>query len=128
LGVKTTHRPGGSIWTTIVYLLSALCEGFDVQAAGVTAAGINRELHATPSDLGLFFSAAGAGLLIASLVGGRVADRVGGKRVLITSISAFGAFSLLTAFAPTMSLLTGARFLTGVGLGGCTPQSNRACS
>lgn len=120
--MNAKHKPGGSIWTTIVYLLSALCEGFDVQAAGVTAAGIHRELHATPSDLGLFFSAAGAGLLIGSLVGGRVADRVGRKLVLIASIGAFGAFSLLTAFAPTMALLTGARFLTGLGLGGALPN------
>ena len=120
--MNATHPRGGSIWTTIVFLLSALSEGFDVQAAGVAAAGINRELHATPSDLGLFFSAAGAGLLIGSLVGGRIADRVGRKLVLITSITAFGAFSFLTAFAPTMSLLAGARFLTGIGLGGALPN------
>ena len=120
--MNSTHPRGGPIWITIVFLLSALSEGFDVQAAGVAATGINRELHATPSDLGLFFSAAGAGLLIGSLVGGRIADRVGRKLVLITSISAFGAFSLLTAFAPTMSLLTGARFLTGIGLGGALPN------
>jgi AAHS family 3-hydroxyphenylpropionic acid transporter len=122
LEVNAVHPRRGSISTTIVFLLSALCEGFDVQAAGVAAAGLNRELHATPSDLGLFFTAAGAGLLIGSLVGGRISDRVGRKLVLITSISAFGAFSLLTAFAPTMSLLTAARFLTGIGLGGALPN------
>src|SRR5215472_15815377 len=87
-GVNAVHQHGGSISTTIVFLLSALCEGFDVQAAGVAAAGINRELHATPSNLGLFFSAAGAGLLIGSLAGGRIADRVGRKLVLISPISA----------------------------------------
>jgi AAHS family 3-hydroxyphenylpropionic acid transporter len=102
--------------------LCALCEGFDVQAAGVAATGIARELHCTPADLGLFFSATGLGLLIGSLVGGAIADRRGRKPVLVASIGLFGAFSLLTATMPNLSLLVGARFLTGLGLGGAMPN------
>jgi AAHS family 3-hydroxyphenylpropionic acid transporter len=102
--------------------LSALCEGFDVQAAGVAATGIARELHCTPADLGLFFSATGIGLLIGSVLGGTIADRRGRKLVLVASISVFGAFSLLTSIMPNLSLLVGARFLTGLGLGGAMPN------
>jgi hypothetical protein len=72
--------------------LSALCEGFDVQAAGVAAPGITRELHCTPADLGLFFSASGLGLMIGSVIGGRISDRRGRKLVLVASIGVFGAF------------------------------------
>ena len=67
-------------------LLGALCEGFDVQSAGVAAAGLSRELHPTPQALGWFFSASGAGLLIGALIGGRMSDRVGRKLVLVTAI------------------------------------------
>jgi AAHS family 3-hydroxyphenylpropionic acid transporter len=102
--------------------LSALCEGFDVQAAGVAATGIARELHCTPADLGLLFSASGFGLLIGSVVGGTIADRLGRKPVLVASIGMFGAFSLLTAVMPNLLLLVGARFLTGLGLGGALPN------
>ena len=114
---RATHRFLGGLC-----FLSALCEGFDVQAAGVAATGIARELHCTPADLGLFFSATGIGLLIGSVVGGTIADRRGRKLVLVASISVFGAFSLLTAIMPNLSLLVGARFLTGLGLGGAMPN------
>src|SRR5215813_7282655 len=102
--------------------LCALCEGFDVQAAGVAATGITRELHCTPADLGLFFFASGVGLLIGSAVGGRIADRRGRKPVLVASIGMFGVFSLLTAAMPNLLLLAGGRFLTGLGLGGALPN------
>jgi MFS transporter, AAHS family, 3-hydroxyphenylpropionic acid transporter len=102
--------------------LSALCEGFDVQAAGVAATGIARELHCTPADLGLLFSASGFGLLIGSVVGGTIADRLGRKPVLVASIGMFGAFSLLTAVMPNLLLLVVTRFLTGLGLGGALPN------
>lgn len=112
-----THRFVGGLC-----FLSALCEGFDVQAAGVAATGMARELHCTPAGLGLFFSASGIGLLIGSVVGGAIADRRGRKLVLVASIGMFGAFSLLTAIMPNLSLLVGARFLTGLGLGGALPN------
>ena len=113
--------PAASRVTAILCFLSALCEGFDVQAAGVAATGITRELHCAPSDLGLFFSASGAGLLIGSVVGGLAADRWGRKITLTLSICMFGLFSLWTSFMPSLSLLTSARFLTGLGLGGAMP-------
>jgi MFS transporter, AAHS family, 3-hydroxyphenylpropionic acid transporter len=107
----------GGLW-----FLCALCEGFDVQAAGVAAAGMVRELHCIPADLGLFFGATGVGLLIGSAAGGSIADRRGRKPVLVVSIGAFGAFSLLTSFMPNLTLLAAARFLTGLGLGGALPN------
>jgi AAHS family 3-hydroxyphenylpropionic acid transporter len=112
----------GRVLLSGLWFLSALCEGFDVQAAGVAATGMVRELRCTPADLGLFFSATGIGLLIGSAVGGDIADRRGRKLVLVASIGAFGAFSLLTSFMPTLPLLAGARFLTGLGLGGALPN------
>ena len=56
------HRkpPPAPALTISLCLLGALCEGFDVQAAGVAAAGISHDLHPAPQALGLFFSASGA--------------------------------------------------------------------
>ena len=102
--------------------LAALCEGYDVQAAGVAAAGIAAEFHATPGELGLFFSAGGLGLALGSVLGGRIADRIGRKAVLVASIGSFGAFAVATTFAADMRMLTAMRVLMGLGLGGAMPN------
>jgi AAHS family 3-hydroxyphenylpropionic acid transporter len=102
--------------------LGALCEGFDIQAAGVAAAGVRHEFHPSPGTLGWFFSSANVGLLIGAIVGGRLSDRLGRKPVLIASLMAFGLFSLLTSTAWDMPSLTVIRLLTGLGLGGCMPN------
>jgi MFS transporter, AAHS family, 3-hydroxyphenylpropionic acid transporter len=108
--------------TLFLCFLAALCEGADVQAAGVAAAGLAREYSPTPGQLGAFFSASNLGLLVGAIVGGRLADSLGRTKVVVASLGVFGAFSLLTAFAWSLDSLTWARALTGLGLGGAMPN------
>jgi AAHS family 3-hydroxyphenylpropionic acid transporter len=108
--------------TILLCFLTALCEGIDLQAAGVAAGGIRQEFHPGNQLLSYFFSASTIGLLFGAIIGGRVADRVGRKRVLLYSTTAFGLFSLLTALAWDVHALTAARLLTGLGLGGALPN------
>ena len=108
--------------TILFCLLAAVCEGFDLQAAGVAAAGIAGEFKPTPDQLGSFFSASTLGLFFGALIGGRLSDRIGRKAVLVTSIALFGLFSVVTAFAWDISSLAWARLLTGLGLGGALPN------
>jgi AAHS family 3-hydroxyphenylpropionic acid transporter len=108
---------------TIVFcLLTALCEGIDLQAAGIAAAGIGAEFKPTSDQFGTFFSASTFGLFFGALIGGRLADSIGRKKVLVASVTLFGLFSLLTSFAWSASSLTVARALTGLGLGGALPM------
>jgi AAHS family 4-hydroxybenzoate transporter-like MFS transporter len=58
------------------------------------------------------------GLLIGCLAIAPLADRLGRKRVMLGSIVTFGLFSLLSAFAGSLTTLSILRFLTGVGIGG----------
>jgi MFS transporter, AAHS family, 3-hydroxyphenylpropionic acid transporter len=111
----------GATVTVVLCALAAFFEGIDLQAAGVAAAGIVPEFKPEPRHLGVFFSASTAGLVCGALVGGRLSDWLGRKRVLVASVAAFGVFSLLAASASTMSALVWARLLTGVGLGGAFP-------
>lgn len=120
--MQDAHGRQTATRTVFFCFLGALCEGFDVQAAGVAAGGLSREFRPTPGALGIFFSASGAGLLIGAVVGGRVADRIGRKIVLVASTIAFGIFSILTSFAAGMASLTAMRFLTGLGLGAAMPN------
>ena len=103
-------------------VLAAFCEGLDLQAAGVAAGGIVPEFKPSADQLGTFFSASTFGLLFGALLGGRLADSIGRKRVLLASIAIFGLFSLLTPLASNMPVLYWARLLTGLGLGGALPN------
>jgi MFS transporter, AAHS family, 3-hydroxyphenylpropionic acid transporter len=108
--------------STIIFCACvALCEGLDLQAAGVAAAGIGAEFKPTPDQFGTFFSASTFGLFLGALIGGRLADSIGRKRVLVTSVGVFGGFSLLTALAWDVPSLVWARLFTGFGLGGALP-------
>ncbi|MEP6884721.1 MAG: 3-(3-hydroxy-phenyl)propionate transporter MhpT [Gammaproteobacteria bacterium] len=107
--------------TIFLCALGAIFEGVDLQVAGVAAAGIIGEFKPDPQHLGIFFSASTLGLCGGALLGGRLSDRIGRKRVLIVSVALFGLFSLLAASASTFWALTWARVLTGLGLGGAFP-------
>jgi AAHS family 3-hydroxyphenylpropionic acid transporter len=120
--VTVTDRAAGIRMTLLLCTLAALCEGIDLQAAGVAAAGISAEFHPSAQAKGWFFSASTLGLFFGALFGGRMADRVGRKGVLVSSIAIFGVFSLLTPLAWDVATLTLARLLTGLGLGGALPN------
>ena len=108
--------------TLILCFLAALCEGIDLQAAGVAANGIIREFHPGSQLLSYFFSASTLGLMCGAAFGGRLADRIGRKSVLVGSVAVFGFFSLLTAWAWSIESLIGVRLLAGLGLGGALPN------
>jgi AAHS family 3-hydroxyphenylpropionic acid transporter len=120
--VEHDARRTGAIGTVALCFAAAMCEGMDVQAAGVAAAGIGHAMSPTPAQLGWFFAAANLGLIVGALVGGRLGDRLGRKPVLTASILLFGACSLATAAAGDMTTLTLARSATGLGLGGAMPN------
>ncbi|HEY2685139.1 MAG TPA: MFS transporter [Steroidobacteraceae bacterium] len=102
--------------------LCALCEGIDLQAAGVAAPGIVAELHPTANLMGPFFSSSTIGLFLGALIGGRISDSLGRRGVLILSVALFGVCSLLNAIAWDMPSLIAFRLLTGLGLGGALPM------
>jgi AAHS family 3-hydroxyphenylpropionic acid transporter len=108
--------------TVILCFLATFCEGIDLQAAGLAAAGIRAQYHPDPQLLSYFFSASTFGLFLGALVGGRLADWMGRKHVLVAAVAVFGVFSLLTTLAGDIYTLTLARFLTGLGLGGALPN------
>jgi AAHS family 3-hydroxyphenylpropionic acid transporter len=108
--------------TAIFCVLAALCEGIDLQGAGVAAPGIAAEFGVSPPQLGNFLSASTVGLFFGALIGGRSGDRIGRKRVLVASLAIFGLLSLLTPLATSIGSLSVARLLTGLGLGGALPN------
>lgn len=117
---QNTQR--NAVMTILICFLIAFIEGIDLQSAGVAAAGVSLHFALDKSSLGLFFSAAILGLLPGGLVGGRLGDRIGRKKVLIISVALFGLFSIFTALVTSYSGLLFARFMTGMGLGAALPN------
>ena len=110
-----------AIVTVGICFLIAVIEGLDIQAAGIAAAGIREHFGLDSSQLGVFFSAGILGLLPGALLGGRIADRIGRKKVLIWSTAGFAVFTLCTVWVNSFNSLLVVRFLAGAGLGAAMP-------
>ncbi|MHC0429836.1 MFS transporter [Streptomyces sp. O3] len=96
----------GTVQVTLIYTLAALA---------VPLPRIGREFGLGRGDLILLSAAYGltfAGLL---LLGGRIADRYGGRRAFTAGLLLFGAASAAAPLAPSYEALLGARFAQGVG-------------
>ncbi len=121
--MNKTAFESAALRSTIVFcVLTAFCEGIDLQVAGVAAAGIGAQFKPTSDQFGTFFSASTFGLFFGALIGGRLADSIGRKKVLVASVALFGVFSLFTSIAWDISSLVISRALTGLGLGGALPM------
>ncbi|TCB34253.1 3-(3-hydroxy-phenyl)propionate transporter MhpT [Acinetobacter sp. ANC 4910] len=117
------HQPSGRAKLTLLLCFAiAIFEGFDLQSMGVAAPRMRAEFMLDNAHMAWAFSAAIIGTLPGALIGGRLADIIGRKKVLIFSILIFGAMSLVTAFAANYELLLAIRFLTGLGMGGALPM------
>ncbi len=115
-----TIQNSAKITLALCFIL-ALMEGFDLQSMGVAAPMMREAFQLDPKQLGWAFSAATLGTLPGALLAGKLADMYGRKPVLIANTVLFGIMSVLTAHAYSFPLLLGARFLTGLGLGGALP-------
>ena len=99
----------------------AFFEGFDLQAPGIAAKGIAETFSLGQVQMGYVFSLGVFGMLFGAFFGGRIADYLGQKKVLMLSISIFGVFMALTAVVTSVEMLYVARFFTGLGLGAAMP-------
>jgi AAHS family 3-hydroxyphenylpropionic acid transporter len=124
MAVQVSEARAGStsFLTVALCCLAAVCEGFDLQAPGVTAPVLRGVFDLTPSETGYFLSMSTFGMMLGALIGGQLSDRIGRKWVLTGSVATFGLFSLATAFSTTAEMLYWTRFATGLGLGGALPN------
>jgi len=109
------------ILTIFLCFWVAFFEGFDLQVPGVAAKGIAASFGLDQIQMGYVFSLGVFGMLFGAFFGGRIADYLGQKKVLMLSVTIFGLFMSLTAIAPSIEVLYAARFFTGLGLGAAMP-------
>ena len=102
--------------------LVAFFDGFDTQSIGPAGSAIAMQLGIKLSGLGVVFTASQVGFLLGALIFSALGDRLGRKRVLIVATAIFAVCTLATALVNTFPALLACRLLTGVGLGGATPN------
>jgi len=111
----------------LCFLVVAL-DGFDTALVGFIAPAIQGEWQVEPARLTPLMMAGLGGLLVGSFLFGPLSDRYGRKRLLLVTTGLFGAMSLVSGLAGSITELTALRFLTGLGLGGAMPNAITLCA
>ncbi|MEU3223523.1 MFS transporter [Streptomyces sp. NPDC006976] len=108
-----THRPGR--WIALaVLVLAVLLVAVDATVLGLATPFLSEDLEPTGTQLlwiGDVYSFVIAGLLVSM---GSLGDRIGRKKLLLCGATAFGAVSVLNAYAHTPEMMIVARALLGV--------------
>ncbi|MGW2825168.1 MFS transporter [Streptomyces sp. NPDC001443] len=110
---EAVRRPGR--WLALsVLVLAVLLVAVDATVLGLATPYISEDLEPTGTQLlwiGDVYSFVIAGLLVSM---GSLGDRIGRKRILLCGATAFGAISVLNAYATTPETMILARALLGV--------------
>ncbi|MDT5368369.1 MAG: transporter, family, multidrug resistance protein [Mycobacterium sp.] len=106
-----------------VLSLGVLVIGVDGTVLAVATPLITKDLGATATQvlwIGDIYSFVLAGLLVTM---GSLGDRIGHKKLLLSSATVFACMSVATAYTPTAGLLIGARALLGVAGAALAPST-----
>ena len=98
-----------------------LFDSFDITIVGYALPKIRQEFSLTPTQVGLVGSSALAGMGVGSWCWGWIADKWGRRVVFASTVLMFSLFTGVAGLAGSLGFLVGARFLTGLGLGGMVP-------
>lgn len=103
------------VWGALILLCGVLfLDGLDVSMVGVALPSIRTELGMTTSSLQWVVSGYVLGYGGFLLLGGRTADLLGRRRVLLVALGVFTVASLLGGLVNDPALLIAARFVKGV--------------
>ncbi|WP_415769996.1 MFS transporter [Pseudomonas sp. LB3P38] len=106
----------------LLCFLVVLLDGFDTAAIGYIAPELIQNWQIDRAQLAPAFGAGLVGMLIGSFCFGPLADKYGRKTVLLICVLIFALGTLASALSPSIAVLAGLRFLTGIGLGGVLPN------
>jgi putative MFS transporter len=93
----------------------------DVIVLGSLIPDMIQTKFATGVEAGLIGSATVFGMFVGTAGQGEFSDRFGRKTIYQFNLLLFGVFTILGAFAPTVTWLIAARFIAGVGIGAEQP-------
>src|SRR5258705_13491733 len=92
---------------------------------GQAAAGIQRDLHLTNTELAYAHMAFTIAYGLFEIPTGLLGDRIGARAVLVRIVLWWSAFTALTGLANGLTTLVAVRFLFGAGEAGAYPNAAR---
>jgi AAHS family 4-hydroxybenzoate transporter-like MFS transporter len=105
----------------VVALLICCADGYDNQALAFTVSSMAGEWKLPVTAFVTAFGAGTAGQLIGAIGFGLLADRLGRRPAFLIATALFGLATLATPFVTDVAMLTMARFVGGLGIGGVPP-------
>ena len=109
-------------WMVVIGLGTVwILDGLSVTIVGAIAPRLTEKgagLELSDAQVGLTGSIYIAGACLGALIFGRMADKLGRKKLFMITLAVFLAGSVLTAFSMNFAWFAACRFLTGMGIGG----------
>jgi len=122
-GEHSRSAPDPRRWRALGVCLTALgMTLIDATVVNVALPSISAGLHASPSQLQWVVSGYALAFGMVPIIGGRLGDDRGRRRMLLIGIASFVLTSAVVGFAPTAEVLIVARVLQGVAGGLVNPQ------
>jgi MFS family permease len=108
-------------WRVVIALgVAWVLDGLEVTIVGSIGGVLERPdtLALSAAQIGLAGSLYVGGAVVGALVFGRLADRLGRKRLFLITLAVYMAATLATALSPGFAFFAVCRFVTGLGIGG----------
>jgi len=110
-GTRSGTRTGWLMITTI------FIEAWDLYSISFLLIFVKNEFKPDPALLGLASASVQLGAVIGTIIGGWAADRLGRRKVFLTTMASFVVLAVVQGFARSMWDLVIIRFLLGIPLG-----------
>ncbi|MEU6759166.1 MFS transporter, partial [Streptomyces sp. NPDC046685] len=104
--------------------LALFFDMFEIFMSGVLGAVLTSRFDLSRTQTSAVLASVFVGMFIGVLVTGRLADRYGRRRVMLGAIAVYTVFSAVGAVSPDVSMVIGARFLAGLGIGPVLPLAD----
>jgi EmrB/QacA subfamily drug resistance transporter len=109
-------------WMLPVILIGSFLSFLDFFIVNIALPAMRADLHATPAELQFVVAAYGVGFGVTLIIGGRLGDIFGRKRMFMLGIGSFTLASLFCGIAPNAGWLIAARVLQAITAATVTPQ------
>lgn len=120
--VGKAQTTAGLIVIMVLVAMGMFLDGFDSNLFFFGGTFVLKIIHVSPELLGITATGFAAGIMIFSLIGGIVFDKITTRNGIIIALAIISTFSALTGFARNEYELVIFRFLTGFGTGMIQPE------